>query len=185
MPYFYPGISKSSTHISDFSLLNVTEMEAEAWRNEINVSKFMLWVRTRARNRLALNIPEMMKGQDKTQDSLVRWSCLFPLTRARIHCAQSKADEMGALTSPAQFLSALVSHFPIYVCVFLLVRRCLAAPIFRWYLWTTVTCNLPRAVIWVKEGNASTGWCTLFFLQRFISWLSRLHKRVTAWCNLC
>lgn len=128
MPYFYPGISKSSTHISDFSLLNVTEMEAEAWRNEINVSKFMLWVRTRARNRLALNIPEMMKGQDKTQDSLVRWSCLFPLTRARIHCAQSKADEMGALTLPAQFLSALVSHFPIYVCVFLLVRRCLAAP---------------------------------------------------------
>lgn len=115
VPYFYPGISKSSTHISDFSLLNVTKMEAEAWRNEINVSKFMLWVRNRARNRLALNIPEMMKGQDKTQDSLVRWSCLFPLTRARIHCAQRKADKMGALTLPVQFLSALVSHFPIYV----------------------------------------------------------------------
>jgi len=24
-----------------------------------------------------MKIPEMMKGQDKTQESLVRWSCLF------------------------------------------------------------------------------------------------------------
>jgi len=37
----------------------------------------------------------------------------------------------------------------------------------------------------VKERDASDGRFALFFLQRFVRWISILHKRVTAWCNLC